>query len=56
MDSFFAWELVYPLATLALLLALVYGVIQYRKRNPADARKADEIVRDRYEHPEKWSK
>jgi uncharacterized membrane protein len=56
MDSFFAWELVYPIATLALLIAMVYGAVQYRKRNRANDRRADEVVRDRYEHPEKWNK
>jgi uncharacterized membrane protein len=56
MDSFFAWELVYPIATLALLVAMVYGAVQYRKRNRANDQRADEVVRDRYEHPEKWNK
>jgi hypothetical protein len=56
MDSFFAWELVYPIAALLLLAALIYGVVQYRKRNRADDQRADRVVRDRYEHPEKWSK
>ena len=56
MESYFAWELVYPIATLALLVAMVYGALQYRKRNRANDRRADEVVRDRYEHPEKWSK
>ena len=55
MESFIAWELVYPIATLILLLALVYGTLQYRRRSRADERRAEKIVRDRYEHPEKWS-
>lgn len=56
MESVLAWELVYPIATLALLIALIYGTVQYRRRNRADDRRADAVVRDRCEHPEKWSK
>ncbi len=53
MGSFFAWELVFPIAT---LVVLVYGTLQYRKHNRADDKRADRIVRDRHEYPEKWSK
>lgn len=56
MESFLAWELVYPIGTLVLLIAMVYGFVQYRRRNRANDRTADRVVRDRYEHPEKWSK
>ena len=56
MESFFAWEMVYPIATLILLIALVYGLMQYRRRNRASDETAQKVVRDRYEHPEKWSK
>ncbi|MFN4142540.1 HIG1 domain-containing protein [Aestuariivirga sp.] len=56
MENFFAWEIIYPVATLALLGALIYGLWQYRHRNRRNDRIADEVVRDRYEHPEKWDK
>ena len=56
MESYFAWELVYPIATLVLLIAIIHGAVQYRKRNRANDRRADRVVRDRYEHPEKSSK
>jgi hypothetical protein len=56
MESFLAWELIYPIATLALLAAMVYGFIQYRRRNRSDDRIREQVVRERYEHPEKWSK
>lgn len=56
MESFLAWELVFPIGTLVLLIALVYGTLQYRNRSRAQERLADKVVRDRYEHPEKWGK
>lgn len=55
MESFFAWEPVYPIGALILLLALIYGTLQYRRRSRREERRAERVVRDRYEHPEKWS-
>lgn len=56
MNQMLAWELVYPLGALILLLAIVYGLWQYRHRNRSADRIGDRVVRDRYEHPEKWDK
>jgi hypothetical protein len=41
MESFFAWELVYPIATLVLLIAMIYAGVQYARRNKANDRTAD---------------
>ena len=56
METFYSWEMLFPIGTLILLIALVYGLMQYRKRNRANDEIAQKVVRDRYEHLEKWSK
>lgn len=52
----FAWELVFPLGVLILLIGLVYGFWQYKTRNRANDRIADRVVRERYEDPPKGEK
>ena len=54
MEQMLAWELVYPLGAIILLLAIVYGLWQYRHRSRAANRIGDKVVRDRYEQPGKW--
>ena len=41
-------ELVYFAGAFVLLVALIYGTLQYRYRNRAAVRMGDEIVRERY--------
>lgn len=54
MEQMLAWELVYPIATAILLLAIVYGLWQYRHRSRSANRAGDKVVRERYEQPGKW--
>jgi hypothetical protein len=41
-------EIVFGIGVVVLLLALVYGVAQYRRRNKAAVRQGDKVVADRY--------
>lgn len=41
-------EIFYGLGAVVLLIALIYGVLQYRSRNRAAVRRGDEVVADRY--------
>ncbi|MCX7319096.1 MAG: hypothetical protein NT113_06225 [Hyphomicrobiales bacterium] len=43
-------ELFFGIGTVVLLCALVYGVMQYRRRNTAAVREGDKVVADRYRH------
>ncbi len=54
MEQMLAWELVFPLATVILLVAIVYGLWQYRRRSRAANRAGERVVRERYEQQGKW--
>jgi hypothetical protein len=54
MDQIIAWEMVYPLGIIILAIGIAFGMWRYSKRNRADTREANAVVRDRYEHPGKW--
>ncbi len=43
-------EIVYFIGAFILLAALIYGTLNYRYRDRAKAKVADQIVRDRYRH------
>jgi hypothetical protein len=45
-------EIIYGIAALVLLTALIFGVLQYHFRNRRAVRSGDEIVRRRYERNE----
>ena len=44
--------LVYGLGALVLLVALIYGALQYHYRNRAATRIGDQVARDRYRNDE----
>lgn len=50
-----SWELLYGLGALALFAALLYGVIQYKRRNRANDPLTEEATRQEYNHPEGYS-
>jgi len=43
-------EIVYFIGALILLMALIYGSLNYHFRDRSSRRVADQIVRDRYHH------
>jgi hypothetical protein len=45
-------EIVYFVGAFVLLTALIYGSMHWHYRDRRQARKTDQIVRDRYEHNE----
>ena len=45
-------EIVFGIGALLLLSALVFGVLQYQRRNRAAVREGDKIVADRYRNDE----
>jgi hypothetical protein len=46
------FEVVYFVGALVLLIALIYGTLQYHYRDRAATRAGAEITRDRYEKDE----
>jgi len=54
MENFISGDIFFPIGALILGLGIAYGMWQYKTRNRANDRIADPVVRDRYEHPEKW--
>ena len=45
-------EIIYGIAALVLLTALIFGVLQHHFRNRRAVQAADEIVRERYKRNE----
>lgn len=45
-------EIFYGIGALALLTALIYGVLQYRYRDRSAVREGDRIVEERYRRDE----
>ncbi|MHC2334571.1 hypothetical protein [Bradyrhizobium sp. USDA 4454] len=45
-------EIIYGIAALVLLTALIFGVLQHQFRKKRAVRAADEIVRERYKRNE----
>jgi hypothetical protein len=43
-------EIVYFIGAFILLVALIYGRLNFRYRDRSKSKVADQIVRDRYEH------
>jgi hypothetical protein len=46
-----SWEIVYGLGALALLAALVFGVVQYRRRNRANDPITEKAAKAEYDNP-----
>lgn len=50
----FSQELFFGLGALALLLALIWGVTQHKRRNRANDALTEEATRAEYSHPETY--
>jgi hypothetical protein len=49
-------ELLYGIGTLALLVALAWATLQYRRRNRANDAVTEQATRDLYRDPEHYDK
>lgn len=49
------WEMLYGVGAIALLCALVYGMVQYKTRNRANDRITEEATREEYAHPDTYA-
>ena len=49
-------ELLYGLGALVLLIALVWGITQYKSRNRANDAVTEAATRDEYDHPDTYEK
>ena len=47
-------ELLYGLGALVLLIALVWGITQYKTRNKANDPLTEAATREEYDHPETY--
>jgi hypothetical protein len=47
-------ELLYGVGALALLIALVWGITQYKSRNKANDRLTEAATREEYDHPDTY--
>jgi hypothetical protein len=48
-------EIAYGLGALALLVALVWGITQYKTRNKANDPLTEAATREEYDHPDSYS-
>jgi hypothetical protein len=49
-------ELLYGVGALVLLIALVWGITQYKSRNKANDALTEAATRDEYDHPDTYQK
>jgi hypothetical protein len=49
-----AWEIVFPIGIIILGLGIGFSIWQYKRRDRSKTKLGDAVVRDRYQHPEKW--
>ena len=48
------WEIVYSIGALVLLVAIIWGVMQNKKRNRANDPITEAATRESYKHPETY--
>lgn len=48
-------ELLYGVGALALLVALVWGIAQYKARNRANDPVTEAATREEYDHPDRYA-
>jgi hypothetical protein len=47
-------ELIYGLGALVLMVALVWGIVQYKTRNKANDALTEAATREEYDHPDRY--
>lgn len=51
-----AWEIVYPVGALLLLLAIVWGVMQSKRRSPREKKITEMATRELYKNPDRYER
>ena len=51
-----SWEILWPIGTVLLAAALVYGLVSYYRRDKSNDRITEQATREQYENPEGYDK